>query len=123
MTCGRLKSSQPHFHKRENSVCRRLHGLKVKAVHRILFPAERNISITDQKGCLMKPSFQMSLYMRLYLGTLRGSIGLVTISFPLKAPLRITSTRSMKSCLVLKLPINLVWSGVLNKKQKRWIVL
>ena len=55
--------------------------------------------------------------MRLYLGTFWGSMGLVTISFPLNAPLRITSTRSIKSCLVLKLPINLVWSGVLAEKQ------
>ena len=47
-----------------------------------------------------------------------GSMGLVTISFPLSAPRRITSTRSMKSCLVLKLPINFVWSGVLREKKK-----
>ena len=50
-----------------------------------------------------------------------GSMGLVTISFPLSAPCRITSTRSMKSCLVLKLPINFVWSGALRKKKKKEI--
>ena len=60
----------------------------------------------------------MSLYIRLYLGMFCGSMGLVTISFPLSAPRSITSTRSMKSCLVLKLPINFVWSGVLKEKKK-----
>ena len=47
------------------------------------------------------------------MGTLAGSSGLVTISFPLIAPLNTTSTTSMKSCEFLKLPMNFVWSGVL----------
>ena len=45
-------------------------------------------------------------------------MGLVTISFPRRAPRRTTSTTSIKSCLVLKLPMNLVWSGVLNKETR-----
>ena len=63
---------------------------------------------------------QMSLYSREYLGTFWGSSGLVTMSLPFMAPLYTTSTTSMKSWEVLKLPMNLVWSGVLEAVPKEW---
>ena len=57
----------------------------------------------------------MSLYNKLYFGIFLGSIGQVTISFPFIAPRYMTSTRSIKSCFVLKLPMNFVWSGLLKE--------